>query len=228
MKGTLFLSGGGNERQTLQLDSAFIQALISRGNRLLYIPIALNRSVLGFEACFDWISVMISLHTRDFIKVTMWADISNKEEKSLNEFDAIYIGGGNTFKLRAQLASSGLDEALKAYLFDGGLVYGGSAGAIVFGKSLRTVKEENDADYKLESGLGLLRGYSLRCHYHEEDEDRLSAIATKEALEIIGLPEEAGIIFKSSGCNVVGNEANLFKSDGSSSVLMQGRYEDLF
>ncbi|MGU3434907.1 Type 1 glutamine amidotransferase-like domain-containing protein [Actinomycetes bacterium M1A6_2h] len=60
---------------------------------------------------------------------------------ALARFPAVWVRGGNTFVLRAQLARSGGDVVLRRMLADDALVYGGySAGACILGPTLRGIE----------------------------------------------------------------------------------------
>ena len=59
--------------------------------------------------------------------------------KNLMNYSMIFIGGGNTFKLLNDLKASGTFAKIKEYLDDGGVAFGGSAGAIIFGESFRSL-----------------------------------------------------------------------------------------
>ena len=127
--------------------------------------------------------------------------ITSAEEiinKNLNDYACIYIGGGNTYKLLSELKSSGAFEKIKNYLInEDGIVYGGSAGAIIFGKDLDSCNTDDDNEVGLvdNSGLDLINGYSLLCHYTSRDEER-TELSKKYLLElsktkpIYAIPEE--------------------------------------
>jgi len=73
-------------------------SLLDDSSKILYIPIALNRTKLGYEACYDWFSKIISEHSKDKdIDFTML--LENDQIPNLNEYNSIYLGGGNTYKL---------------------------------------------------------------------------------------------------------------------------------
>lgn len=214
MSVTLFLSGGGNASQTAALDHAFVQS-IKREPRLLYLPFALNRDVQGFEAAYDWITTTLGAHTETFIDITMWLDVANKRYEDLASFDAIYIGGGNTYKLLAILTQSGFIEAIHRFLDDGKPVYGGSAGAIIFGKTIATVEEENDQNYRYSKGMGRLGTYSLRCHFTEDDTPALVSLAKQLGSPIIALPEHVGLIVRDTQIKCTTQGAVLFEPSGA-------------
>jgi dipeptidase E len=79
--------------------------------------------------------------------------------KTLQDYDCIWVLGGNTFCLRVEMQRSGLDKIIKKLVKEG-LVYGGeSAGAIVAGPTLRGIELADEpayADKKIFSGLGLV------------------------------------------------------------------------
>jgi len=66
---------------------------------------------------------------------------------TLSGFGAVWVRGGNTFVLRAQLARSGGDAVLGALIRDGRLTYAGySAGACVMAPSLIGIDSADDPD----------------------------------------------------------------------------------
>jgi dipeptidase E len=67
--------------------------------------------------------------------------------EALSAFPVVWVRGGNTFVLRAQLARSGADAALTALLERDALLYAGfSAGACVAAPSLRGIEVLDDPD----------------------------------------------------------------------------------
>lgn len=198
MNGTLYLSGGGDERKAYALDDSFIRSL-KDSPRVLYLPFALDRTTRGFEACYDWITSTLGSHSSNFIDVVMWLDVEGKAVDDLREFDAIYIGGGNTHKLLSTFKETAFDSDIKQYLNEGGTVYGGSAGAIIFGQTVRTVPEENDRQYAHEVGLEAIGRYSLRCHYSPAEEQLVMANSARNGIDILALPEDAGLILNKAG-----------------------------
>ena len=92
--------------------------------------------------------------------------------KDFNDYACIYIGGGNTYKLLNDLKESGTFDKIKNYLInDNGIVYGGSAGAIIFGKDLDSCNtdDENEVGLIDNTGFNMINGYSLLCHYTSRD-----------------------------------------------------------
>jgi dipeptidase E len=89
----------------------------------------------------------------------------------LTRYAAVYIGGGNTFKLLKEFKESRFDKKLTDYLRSGGFVYGGSAGAIVLGKTIKPAGyfDENKVGLTDLTGLNMLGGWDVFCHYSERD-----------------------------------------------------------
>ena len=127
----IYLSGGGNEKQSFPLDKFFFSSLPENG-RFLYIPIALRGHKL-YPTAHLWMKSVLELHNRNDVQFETADDLSKYGFENLKVFNGIYIGGGNTWSLMKELKDSGFSNALIQYIQSGGKVYGGSAGAIIFG-----------------------------------------------------------------------------------------------
>jgi len=205
----LFLSGGGDEKQTKNFDGVFAKS-IPNPKRILYIPIAMPRT--KFTECFNWINK--SLNSLGIDNIDMWTNIHNKNISELEKYDAIYIGGGNTFSLLNKLKKSGFDKLLEKYVQNGKIIYGGSAGAIILGRDIQTAGFGRDSDKNIVSlknfdGLNLIKNYSIQCHYFPEEKELMKRFAEKNKFQIIALPEETGIYLKNNLIKIIG-EKNAF------------------
>ncbi|MDO8486546.1 MAG: Type 1 glutamine amidotransferase-like domain-containing protein [Candidatus Staskawiczbacteria bacterium] len=99
----------------------------------------------------------------------------NKDQlmKLLENFDIIYVQGGNTFYLLKQMRRSGFDKIIKKLLRKGIVYIGVSAGSIVAGKTIQTASWQDDED---KFGLINLRGLgfvksNIFVHYNPEYEE---------------------------------------------------------
>ena len=105
--------------------------------------------------------------------------------------DTIYIGGGNTFRLLSELKKYNILNNLRNY---DGIIFGGSAGAIIFGKDINhcELEECNIIGLKDTTGLNYLQDYAILCHLNnknlEKNKDYLEKYSRKNKL--IYLPEE--------------------------------------
>ena len=189
----LILNGGGVGKQ---VESArhLLNSLIDNTKKILYIPLAWPDPT--FNGCFEFMTGELSDVAKagiDMIKTP--EELMNKDFK---EFACLYIGGGNTYKLLYYLKLSGAYEKIKKYLLEeDGIVYGGSAGAIIFGKDLDSCNTDDENEVGLEdnSGFEMLNGYSLLCHYTSRDAER-TELSKKYLLElsktkpVYAIPEE--------------------------------------
>ena len=120
-QGKVALAGGGGANDSRLLDEVFAAWIGSHG-KLLYWPLAL-RGIRSFQSCLEWITTTFApLNVTD---ITMWTELTEHQASELEEFDAVYIGGGNTFNLLAELKESGFERYLRAYVQGGKAVFGG-------------------------------------------------------------------------------------------------------
>lgn len=209
----IYLSGGGNEKQSLLLDRYFFNKIPEKG-RFLYIPVALRGTGL-YPTVKHWMKKLLELHERTDVHFETADDLSCYEYKEVKNFDALYIGGGNTWSLVQELRDSSFDDCLVQYLKDGGQVYGGSAGAIVLGRKIDTHDDENILNLKEMSGFNLLKNYSVACHYKDDQSDRFREWAIHNNSPIICLFEETGLIIKNSSVLCAGTKpCVIYLADG--------------
>ncbi len=201
-KGYIILSGGGDIKDSFELDKKFF-SLLKNNTRILYIPIALNRDRVGFEACYDWFSNVISAHAGEK-KIDFSMILEKDKIPDLENYNSIYIGGGNTYKLLDYIIRNNVGQKIVEYIKNGGIVYGGSAGAIVLGKDIRTAEEENDNNYSYFRGLNLLGGQSVICHYEETLDEKIFKSVQKIHSRVIALPENSGLIIGNNTIETVG------------------------
>ncbi|MFZ2177750.1 MAG: Type 1 glutamine amidotransferase-like domain-containing protein [Rhodococcus sp. (in: high G+C Gram-positive bacteria)] len=124
----------------------------------------------------------------------------------LEGFDMVWVRGGNTFVLRAQMARSGADEVIKELLRRDSLVYAGySAGACVMGPTLRGLDSSDDPSEVVETcgteplweGLGVV-DFAIVPHHPPAEasgggntvllEDAAAVRRTVTALRLAGIP----------------------------------------
>lgn len=192
----IYLSGGGNEKQSFLLDKFFFSKLPKNG-RFLYIPIALRGHKLYLTAHL-WMKSIIEFHERVDVQFETVDDLSKYQFENIEKFNAVYIGGGNTWSLIKEFKDSGFSNVLIKYVKEGGQVYGGSAGAIILGKRIDTHDDENKIDLKDISGFDLISNFSIACHFKDEQSERFKTWATSNSLPIICLPEETGLIIENN------------------------------
>jgi len=209
----LFLSGGGDEHDSTALDSEFLKSF--SGSKILYIPIAMPQQVITYESCYDWISTNLTKLSDRFLEIDMCLEPADLSIDLLKKYDAVYIGGGNTYKLLQELYNGNFIGVLKEYIGNGGVYYGGSAGAIITGNNISTVIEENDNNYKYDEGLNFLSGHAVRCHYDDGQDEKIYKFINLYNSPVIALPEKTGLHCFSGRCKVIGTDsAYIFNKNG--------------
>lgn len=218
----LIVAGGGNEIDSRPLDELFLKLV--EGNRVLYIPIA--RPAEQYEKCYDWFSR--TFRALDFTNFEMWTELSGKNYGDLDQFGAIYIGGGNTYKLLYILKETGFIRLLEDFMSSGRVIYGGSAGAIILGKSIDTAQfggdpDENTVNLKDLSALNAVGGYSINCHYRKAQDNILMTFSKQNQLPIIAISEKSGLFVEGKNITVIGTDPAFVFENGKKTVVEIGR-----
>jgi len=212
-KGILFISGGGRAPDTKLLDSHFVSTLKNR--KVLYIPVGLQRSFVGYDECYEWITGALNPYSEKPLDIEMWVDLNHKSYSDLPETDAIYIGGGkNSYLLMKQFKGTGFFNILKTFLDTGGYLYGGSTGAIILGKFVSVFGEVPPEDLMSDDGLGLVGDFSIFCHYNLEREPKILDFLKNKKSPVIAIPENSGVVIKNATLTVKGfSPITLFMSE---------------
>ena len=216
-QGKVALAGGGGANDSRLLDEVFATWVGSHG-KLLYWPMAL-RGIRLFPSCLEWITTTFApLNVTD---ITMWTQLSEHKASELEAFDAVYIGGGNTFNLLTELKASGFERYLRAYVQDGKAVFGGSAGAAVLGRDIRTVNhlDRNEVALTDTQGLNLADGHAIWVHYRLQDDRLINAYVHETQQSVLAISERSGIVIEKAGIRAVGFEpVYRFDAHGKSEV----------
>ncbi len=95
----------------------------------------------------------------------------------------------------------------------GGVVFGGSAGAIIFGKDLEACKldDMNEVNLKETDGFDILSGTSILCHYtnrtaEKDEESRQYLLEVSKHRKVVALPEEVTLFVNGDIIEVIGNK----------------------
>lgn len=210
--GKLFLSGGGDAKDSFLLDQKFVESL--KKKRVIYIPVGLERTLVEYEECLEWLTDTLSMHTKEFIDITMWVDLRGINKRDLENIDAIYIGGAKeASSLADKIYQAEFATLLKEFLKNGGLLYGGSAGAVIMGKCFSNFFDNKaKKNTRCRQGLSLVKDNSVYCHYQGGTrEAELFLFAKKYNTPIISLPENSGLIIEGDKATVVGyNKVAIF------------------
>ncbi|MBE9506663.1 MAG: Type 1 glutamine amidotransferase-like domain-containing protein [Chloroflexi bacterium] len=192
METKILLGGGGSaedERPVFEL----LASWVGTSGSVLYLPIALCESGRVYEGCLEWLAS--ALNPLGVRQIEMWTNLVDHSPVEIGDHTAIFIGGGSTYSLLHQLRTAGFDAVLRDFVSHGGIIYGGSAGAIVLGHDISTCShlDENTVGLTDTSGLDLLDGESVWCHYQATDDPLIRAYVEHTNSPTIALAETAGI-----------------------------------
>lgn len=206
----LFISGGGDGLKTKKVNEK-LNKIINHDKPILYIPLAMDENKHSYNDCFEWIQEELKMVNVPFID--MVRSIDELEVKNYHDYSALFIGGGNTFSLLKLLKESKCFDKLKQYIFEDGIVFGGSAGAIILGQSINVCKFADENSVKLDdlTGLNVLNYFSLLCHFTNQTEEKTEItknylIELSKKQKILALPEEDTLYIENGKYEIIGNK----------------------
>lgn len=217
----VFLCGGGSGTQTSEAYEKFV-SIIDKDKPLLYIPLAMNYDCM--EKCEKWIKEELGEY--EITNIEIVRTTNDLYDKNLEDYCAVFIGGGNTYKLLFELKLTGFFDKLKDYIQSNGIVFGGSSGAIIMGKDIKSCKcdDENEVGLINTKGIDVLNGFSLLCHYTNRDEEKnesnkIYLTELSNEMRIIALPEEDTIFVGDNGIEVFGNRPYYIFDNGNITTI---------
>ena len=204
----LILNGGGDGQAAAQARQ-LLNSMIDHTKEILYIPFAWPDP--SYRGCLEFMTNELSdvektgIHMVTAPEALMPLDFT--------DYACLYIGGGNTYKLLNDLKTSGAFEKIRKYLLeDSGIVYGGSAGAIIFGRDLDSCNtdDENEVGLADHSGFNMLSGWSLLCHYTSREPARTELsrnylLKLSETKPVYAIPEEDTILVEDDRITFLGS-----------------------
>ena len=203
----LILNGGGDGK-AVESARQLLNRVIDHRKKILYIPLAWPDPT--YRGCLEFMTGELADVEKAGIEM-----IRSTEElmsRDFPDYAALYIGGGNTYKLLRDLKESGAFGKIRKYLTEeDGIVYGGSAGAIIFGKDLDSCNtdDENEVGLVDHTGFNMIGGYSLLCHYTSRNRER-TELSRKYLLElsktkpVYAIPEEDTIYVEDGRMEFIG------------------------
>lgn len=213
----LILNGGGIGDKVKDARN-LLNEIIDNNKKILYIPFAWPDDT--YKGCLEFITK--ELADVDKLGIDMVISANELLSKNFNDYACLYIGGGNTYKLLGILKETGNYDKIKNYLVnENGIVYGGSAGAIIFGADLDSCNtdDENEVGLIDNTGFNMIKGYSLLCHYTSRNAER-TKLSTDYLLElsklkpIYAIPEEDTIYVEDDKIHFIGTRPYYEFKDG--------------
>lgn len=228
----LILCGGGSGEQNYYANKK-LNEIIDHNKPLLYVPLAMDESDHPYDSCYEWINkelAQVQLSGIDMVR-----SFEELVQKDYDNYCALFIGGGNTYKLLKGIKDSGAFEKIKEFINNGGIVIGGSAGAVIFGCDIDIISTMDPNDVALidTKGFNVMNGVSIFPHYtntksklsEEENLARLNNFtnAIKHFSmtngDVIAIPEEDAIFVNNGELEILGNRPFFFFKNGESQEL---------
>lgn len=194
----IYLGGGGSEHD----ESRVWDAAFHPGQRIVVWPQA--QPAHRWAGTLSWVQTALTARGSSPDAVTLGTEALGPDH-GLATADALVIPGGNTFTLLAHLRQHDLLPRVRAFLSRGGVVYGGSAGAVIMGRDVGVVEgpAEEGLDENREGmgrdfldALDALGGCVVFPHYDggARWERHCGSWARERGVTVLGIPERGGLV----------------------------------
>jgi peptidase E len=202
----ILLAGGGNAKQSIEVDLAFRKSLPASPS-VLFLPHAITTSTWSLEQAMNWVT---SRDAFDGIEIRPCTDLATLGQE-LRSADAVFIMGGNTFELLQAVREAGVADHLLRCVRDG-LVYGCSAGAIIAGETIHTsaagrVSDDNTPGLTDLQGLRAVPGLNIYPHYDTVEDTAIQSLVTEHGWPILAISECGGCLCSHSLFTNIGSDA---------------------
>lgn len=162
---------------------------------------------------------------------------SKDPKKAIREADAVYIGGGNTFRLLNELYKVDIVDLLRERITEGMPFIGSSAGVNVTAPTIRTTNDMPIIEPLSLNSLGVIN-FQINPHYLDADptskhmgetrEKRIEEFHEENNLTVVGLREGAWLRLKNNKIYLGGkNGAKVFQKGKKPKEYKTGSYIEL-
>jgi dipeptidase E len=167
-----------------------IRETLGSSKRVLFVPFALyDRDAYAAQARKRFEAIGYELDS-----IHEFADAKN----AINRAEAIFVGGGNTFRLLESLYQADLLLPVRRRVAEGMLYIGSSAGAVVAAPTIKTTNDMPIVQPPSFDSFGLIR-FQINAHYLDPDpnsthmgetrEIRLNQFLEENGTPVVGLRE---------------------------------------
>ena len=152
---------------------------------------------------------------------------TDDSQKAIEQTEAIFIGGGNTFRLLKALQDLDLVEAIQRRVKAGALYIGSSAGSNVAAPTIKTTKDMPNVQPRSFDALGLVQ-FQISPHYLDPDptsehmgetqEERILQFLEENDTPVVGLREGAWLLVEGDSVTLKGSTGARIFRRGHASV----------
>jgi len=190
-----------------------IKAFLGPAKTVLFFPFALfDRDDYAAKAKARFAAMGYPLES---------AHTAGNPQKAIDRADAIFIGGGNTFRLLKALQDLELLEPIRRKVKSGAPYIGSSAGSNVAGPTIKTTKDMPIVQPRSFDSLGLVP-FQISPHYLDRDpnsthmgetqEERILQFLEENETPVVGIREGAWLFIKNGTVTLRGKTgARIFR-----------------
>src|SRR6266480_3106886 len=190
-----------------------IRSFLGGAQRVLFFPFALHDR--------DAYTATVRKRLRDIGYAVQSAHETAALQKAVEETDAIFVGGGNTFRLLKALQDLDLIEAIRRKVGSGAPYIGSSAGSNVAGPTIKTTKDMPIVQPRSFDALGLVP-FQISPHFQDPDpnsahmgetqEERVLQFLEENETPVLGMREGAWVVLRNGSVTLHGtNGARIFR-----------------
>lgn len=192
-----------------------IRDFLGPARRVLFVPFALHDQD-GYAAKVTERLELMGYDVKSLHK-------ANNKPQAVSEAEAIFIGGGNTFRLLKSLYDFELLDLIRNRVDEGMLYMGSSAGSNVAGPTIRTTNDMPIVEPRSLDALGLV-SFQINPHYLDPDpnskhmgetrEERILQFLEENETPVVGLREGAMLRVEHGNTLLKGSTgARIFRRD---------------
>lgn len=190
-----------------------IKALLGHAKTVLFFPFALfDRDGYAAKAKVRFAAMGYAVEP---------VQATNNPQTAIEQTDAIFIGGGNTFRLLKALQDLDLLEPIRRRVKNGTPYIGSSAGANVAGPTIKTTKDMPIVQPRSFDSLGLVP-FQISPHYLDPDpasthmgetqEERILQFLEENETPVVGIREGAWLLIENGAVTLRGQtDARIFR-----------------
>ena len=190
-----------------------IKSFLGSATRVLFFPFALfDREAYTAKVKGRFAAMGYSIET---------VHAAGDPCEAIDQTDAIFIGGGNTFRLLKALQDLDLLDPIRRKVSGGAPYVGSSAGANVAGQTIKTTKDMPIVQPKSFDSLGLVP-FQISPHYLDPDansthmgetqEERILQFLEENETPVVGIREGAWLLIENGSVILKGQTgARIFR-----------------
>ncbi len=198
--------------QNKSFDIEVVKLMPNKEARWAFIPSQTDSDRKYYRRFIDYYS---SLEYRNFEYLDFDLEFEQNNLARLNEFDAVYLSGGNTFYFLSRIKQTGADSALRDFAkLPGKVLVGVSAGAMIMTPTIMNTviqhqikgdfEELNKCGLTDYSGLALVN-FEFVPHFTVESKgEMIKKYVPQTNNKVYGCPDGSGIIVSGINAHLIG------------------------